>query len=504
MIAFWKKYQELVGRIYIPKYYDPEVTSTLASLQDTHRLIRLGDLVADGQLSVATGDEIGKMAYGTGEIPFVRTSDISNWEIRSIPKQGVSTEVYLKYAEKQDVRSGDILFVRDGTYLIGTNCFVTELDKHLVYQSHVLKFRLSSSSGINPCLLFLALNSGIVQRQVRSIQFTADTIDTIGNRYLDLVIPIPKDPGRRQELLHSTESALSTRVIGKAFIKQASSLLEEALTFGNAASLHEFLSSDPASVADQLRQDTVSEEFGRFNSFWLENNSVQERVLLPKYYSPEISEELESLNAHCECRAIAELVSDGILELSTGDEIGKMAYGTGSIPFLRTSDFASWEIKHDPKQGVSEQIYAKFATKQDLQPNDILLVRDGTYLVGSSCIVTELDSKALFCGGLYKIRAEAPDKLDPFLLLGLLNSYIVKRQIRTKQFTRDVIDTIGQRLREVVLPIPKSRSLREEIGNAVRQVVRSRVKARRSIAMLAKQLEDPSAAPKPQSAYANH
>ena len=340
--------------------------------------------------------------------------------------------------------------------------------------------------------------------KVRSIQFTADTIDTIGNRYLDLVIPIPKDPGRRQELLHSTESALSTRVIGKAFIKQAPFLLEDALTCGNAASLHEFLRSDPASVADKLRQDTISAEFGRFNSFWLENCSVQERVLLPKYYSPEISEELESLNAHCECPTIAELVSDGILELSTGDEIGKMAYGTGDIPFLRTSDFANWEVKHDPKQGVSEQIYANYAKKQDLQPNDILLVRDGTYLVGSSCIVTELDSKALFCGGLYKIRTEAHDKLDPFLLLGLLNSYIVKRQIRTKQFTRDVIDTIGQRLREVVLPIPKSRSLREDIANAIRQVIHSRVNARRSIGMLAKQLDDPFSVSSSQSAYRNH
>lgn len=51
-----------------------------------------------------------------------------------------------------------------------------------------------------------------------------------------------------------------------------------------------------------------------------------------------------------------------------------MAYGTGTIPFVRTSDFANWEIKHDPKQGVSEQIYNAYATKEDVQAEDILLV----------------------------------------------------------------------------------------------------------------------------------
>ena len=78
-----------------------------------------------------------------------------------------------------------------------------------------------------------------------------------------------------------------------------------------------------------------------------------------------------------------------------------------------------------------------------MQSGDILLVRDGTYLVGTSCMITDSDTKMLYCGGLIKIRINDKTKIDEFLLLGLLNSYIVKRQIRTKQFTRDVIDTLG-------------------------------------------------------------
>ena len=165
-----------------------------------------------------------------------------------------------------------------------------------------------------------------------------------------------------------------------------------------------------------------------------------------------------------------------------------MAYGTGSIPFVRTSDFSNWEIKADAKQGVSEEIYEQYALKEDVRPGDILIVRDGTYLVGTSCLFTEYDQKMLYCGGLIKIRVLKKDILDEYLLLGLLNSYIVKRQIRTKQFTRDVIDTLGQRLREVTLPLPHSVELRHSISVQIRHIIENRIEARDCVSNLSRQL----------------
>ena len=130
--------RDIENNIYIPKYYDPELKNELLALKHSHELLSIGDLLDSNVLSVQTGHEIGKMAYGTGNIPFVRTSDITNWEIKTIPKQGVSEEVYTMYAEKEDVQAGDILLVRDGTYLIGTNCIITAMDIPMVFQSHIL------------------------------------------------------------------------------------------------------------------------------------------------------------------------------------------------------------------------------------------------------------------------------------------------------------------------------------------------------------------------------
>ena len=70
----------------------------------------------------------------------------------------------------------------------------------------------------------------------------------------------------------------------------------------------------------------------------------------------------------------------------------------------------------------------------------------------------------------------------------MLNSYIVKRQIRTKQFTRDVIDTLGRRINEVILPIPNDRAVADEITQRVRSIIEYRIAAREIISSLSEEL----------------
>jgi len=488
MLAYKMSSKDIRNHIFIPKYYDPELKEQLQLLSATHDLFILGNLIDNNMISVQTGHEIGKMAYGTGNIPFVRTSDITNWEIKTIPKQGISEEIYKCYAEKEDVRAGDILLVRDGTYLIGTNCFITEMDIPMVFQSHILKFRVNNIEIINPYLLFLAFNNPLVQRQIRDMQFTADIIDTIGNRYREIIIPIPKDEGLRNTLTEAIKNALDMRVKYKAAVKQMPMMIESVLDSNSTQVFDAFFSKTVHEILSKLVQDTTTLEFGRFSAYRIKRSKIINGIYLPKYYDPSITQTLTGLEKNCELKTIQELIDSGILALSTGDEIGKMAYGTGDIPFVRTSDFSNWEIKADTKQGVSEDIYQQYADKEDVKSKDILIVRDGTYLVGTSCMITDLDVKMLYCGGLIKLRVLDESVLDAFLLLGLLNSYIVKRQIRTKQFTRDVIDTMGQRFKEVLIPIPYSNDIKREISNRVRAIINNRVEARDAITDLARQI----------------
>jgi restriction endonuclease S subunit len=401
-------------------------------------------------VSIKSGNEIGKMAYGTGDIPFIRTSDIFNWELKADPKQGVSEEIYQSLKDKQDVKDGDILFVRDGTYLIGTSCLLTAADTKILYQSHISKIRVLKKSVIDPYLLLAALSSPICMRQIRAKQFTADIIDTLGKRIFEIVIPIPKKESLCKEIITRTRYVIERRAHFKV---EMQSLINQ---------LVEDVRSTPEKELKSLE---------RSYGFTMNLAALQSEIMVPKYYDPGLEKELNDLKRTHDLTTIDELAKLGTISIATGHEVGKMAYGTGDIPFIRTSDISNWELKTDPKQGLSEKIYTVYKDKQDLRAEDIFVVRDGTYLVGTSCLLTGHDTKVVYCGGIYRIRVKKKEELDPYLLFGLLNTGVVKRQMRSKQFTRDVIDTLGKRLYEVQLPIPRDKLKSTKIAAQIKRLI---------------------------------
>lgn len=465
------------GRIYIPRYYNVEITDRLAALESTHDLVEIGAMIRRDELRVATGDEIGKMAYGTGSIPFVRTSDISNWEIKTDPKQGVSAEIYGQYAGKQDVRPGDIFLVRDGTYLIGSACMITEADARILFQSHILKLRVTETGAISSPLLLALLTTPIVRRQIRAKQFTADIIDTIGNRYQELVLPVPRSATDRLRFERDVLAVLEHRTRYRELLRKIPMWSEGMLL----------------DLADEVPEhDDDAFELAGNVGFLIARDQLHRTIYVPRYYNPVLDRDLNALSTTHDLVALGDLVADGRVSFNTGIEVGKMAYGTGPVPFIRTSDLSNWELKADPKQSVSEELYEATKDRLDVRPGDIFVVRDGTYLVGTSCIVTEFDRKLLFAGGLYKFRS-TDSELDPYLLLALFNTPIVRRQMRSKQFTRDIIDTLGRRIFEVYLPIPKDRARRAAIAAATREAVETRAELRNRARELAVEIEGPGA-----------
>ncbi|MDO8632745.1 MAG: hypothetical protein Q7R41_19865 [Phycisphaerales bacterium] len=202
----------IVDRILVPRYYNPEINAEIARLQREYTFVTLGALVRENAISLDTGIEIGKMAYGTGTIPFIRSSDLSNWEIKADFKHGVSEGIYAGLRDKVDVLAGDILMVKDGTYLIGTCAIVTDHDLPMLFQSHIYRLRVLKPNVINPWLLFALLNTPIVRLQVRAKQFTQDIIDTLGRRVLEIALPIPRDVKRAADIASSSSRIIETRI----------------------------------------------------------------------------------------------------------------------------------------------------------------------------------------------------------------------------------------------------------------------------------------------------
>jgi type I restriction enzyme M protein len=105
-------------------------------------------------------------------------------------------------------------------------------------------------------------------------------------------------------------------------------------------------------------------------------------------------------------------------------------------------------------------------------------VNDGTYLVGRTAIFSEFDTRIVIQSHFRKIRVLDTSYLTPHLLLYLLGLEIVQDQIESKTFRQATISTLGNRLRDVILPIPKNETIRTEISESVKSIVEKRAQLR--------------------------
>lgn len=197
----------------VPRYFQmPEVEDDFESrITEGSPTVTLGELVNAGVISIKKGHEVGSEAYGTGDVPFVRTSDISNLEISTDPTKSVSEETYERYARQQSLSPGDLLMVVDGRYRIGTAAMLTAANTKCVVQSHLRIISILDRDKMNPYALLFALTLPSVKIRLRNLVFIQSTLGTLGSRLLELRIPVLQGNGPWTERLKRFEEALTER-----------------------------------------------------------------------------------------------------------------------------------------------------------------------------------------------------------------------------------------------------------------------------------------------------
>lgn len=193
----WREVELTRSDYLVPRYYAEQRPLTPQEADLTHgaSLRSLGELVASKMLTVRKGHEVGSDAYGTGDVPFVRTSDVSNFEISADPTKAVGEDVYVRYSKQQRVKAGDVLMVVDGRYRIGATAMLTEHNCRCVVQSHFRIIGTPRPDYIDPYELLYALNLPSVRLRIRDLVFIQSTLGTLGKRLLELKIPVLHGPG---------------------------------------------------------------------------------------------------------------------------------------------------------------------------------------------------------------------------------------------------------------------------------------------------------------------
>jgi type I restriction enzyme M protein len=219
--TIWNKAAFTDPYYLIPRYYDQRLSDEVA--EDAARLnspvTTIGELVRAGFASIRKGHEVGSDAYGSGDVPFVRTSDVHNFEISHDPTNCVSDAIYEKYRAQQKLKPGDILMVVDGRYKIGRCAILHEWTTRCIVQSHLKIVSLTSKAKFSPIALLYSLALPSVQREIRRLVFIQSTLGGLGSRISEIRLPDPRDSAAWDDSVHRFGEAITTRARQAAYLQ---------------------------------------------------------------------------------------------------------------------------------------------------------------------------------------------------------------------------------------------------------------------------------------------
>src|SRR3989344_2713091 len=133
--------------VYVPRYYwqtrDKEVAEI--AKKENLELIPIKKLIEDKILISFDGHGSPEAENkGRGDVPYIRVSDIVNWEIYKDPTSKIPEDVYSSFiTDKKILKEGDILYVRRGSYRIGGVAMISPFDTKVLLTREILVLRAS-------------------------------------------------------------------------------------------------------------------------------------------------------------------------------------------------------------------------------------------------------------------------------------------------------------------------------------------------------------------------
>ena len=223
--------------------------------------------------------------------------------------------------------------------------------------------------------------------------------------------------------------------------------------------------------------------------FCVKSDQIKDNIYVPRYYWKEEDKNLEE-QAKAEdfdLLPMETLVEEGIIEIYKGHGSPPNEYkGLGNVPYVRAGDIGNWSVYKNPVSAIPEHVYheVKGANGVDLEAEDLIFVKEGSYRIGDVAIVLPTDTKILLNSHCFVVRVKQHDnkyEIDPYYLAYLISHRLTKQQLYSKTFIDTTLPNIGNRWRELLLPMTKDKETVSKIKQTMRKIVKRRTEAERMI-----------------------
>jgi len=205
---------------------------------------------------------------------------------------------------------------------------------------------------------------------------------------------------------------------------------------------------------------------------FLQSEAASSGVIVASYHwRKPYKDALESFAAENDCTlvSIEELVASGELKLEPGHGSPKSHFkGRGSIPYIKVSDIKNWRIIENSKYFIPVDEAKRLRGNRTLHPFDLVTPTRASKNIGLLGVIMPWQVNAVLTKEITIFRVVDPTRLSPWLLLVMMSLRVVNDQFRYLVQMQTNREDLGQRIRELRVPIPDKISVREGWEDQVR------------------------------------
>jgi hypothetical protein len=191
----------------VPVYFDDRSTTNFTDLLDGPEFdgfeaVTLGELIRDGRVIARPGHGSPSADLRTGAVPYIKVSDLRAGQVNINPTNRVTDVVAERFWRGKDsgLSAYDLLTPIRTSKNIGDFAVLMPGQERLVLTKEILVLHAAESADFDNFYLLWAMSLRVVRRQWDRIVFMQTNREDVGNRYLQILIPVAPSKEKADEV----------------------------------------------------------------------------------------------------------------------------------------------------------------------------------------------------------------------------------------------------------------------------------------------------------------
>lgn len=191
---------EVSMRNAVPTFYDRRYDDAFDEAMKSEKFkdfssMTIGDMLQTGRLTVRNGHGSPTQSVRVGTVPYIKVSDLRAGLVNINPTNRVPFAIAQKFwrGASSGLSAWDLVCPERTSKNIGDFCMLMPGQEQVVTTKEVIVIRPGEKANFDQFYLMWALTLNIVRDQWRRVIFMQTNREDVGNRYLDIRIPVPRD-----------------------------------------------------------------------------------------------------------------------------------------------------------------------------------------------------------------------------------------------------------------------------------------------------------------------